>query len=279
METVNVLPSLWIDWCAATGTPVALRDEVTLSRFTQQTRPSQSVLKALQPTVTMRTPAWPSTMLENPNALHQLLRAGTNLAQGASTSWASRLRIRRLLFTAVLIAPETQGGFGLTRAQIRALTPHSIEQRLPDLENAVEQAECISCTAWAWLDILGANSNWSRGGIRQLIHQREVRTNCPRHRTRTPSDAWKDWPNYPNLLPAIDRWGWINPYSSVHPSSLSTLIRDLEQLYEEPPEPIEEPLPQTLATPPRISPEEEAAILARADEVNARVAALLHDYE
>lgn len=53
METVVALPSLWIDWCTVTGTPAFLRDEATISRFVQQAHPSQSMLSAVCPEVTM----------------------------------------------------------------------------------------------------------------------------------------------------------------------------------------------------------------------------------
>lgn len=278
METAVALPSLWIDWCTVTGTPALLRDEATISRFIHQAHPSRSVLKALHPVVTTRAPAWPATLREDPSALRLLLRAGAHLSRGRGTAWSTRLRTRRLLFAAVLIAPRGQGGLGLTRATIRSLTPHRFEQHLPDLETAVEQVECVNCTVWAWLDVLGANSDWSRGGVRKLIHQLDQRTNCARHQGAAPSSAWKNWPNFANLLPAIDRWGWVEPYSSMHPSSLSTLIKQLELLYETPPEPVEDPLPLPPVSASRISPEEEARILARADEVNARVAALLREY-
>lgn len=278
METAVALPSLWIDWCTVTGTPALLRDETTISRFIHQAHPSRSVLKALRPAVTTRAPAWPAVLREDPSALHLLLRAGAYPSQGMSTPWPTRLRTRRLLFVAVLIAPEAQGGLGLTRAEIRSLTPHRIEAHLPGLETSADQVECVSCAVWFWLDVLGANSDWGRGGIRQLIHQRKLRTNCNRHPGTAPSAAWKDWPDFANLLPAIDRWGWVEPYSSLHPSSLSTLIGQLELLYDAPPEPADEPLPQPPAAASRISPEEEASILARAYEINARVAALLREY-
>lgn len=278
MKTVAAPPALWVDWCAVTGTSPTLRDEETLSKFATQAHPSHAVLKALQPAVTTRTPAWPSALREDSGALHQLLRVGTALTLNASTPWSNRLRIRRLLFAAVLLAPEAQGGFNLTRAQIRALTPARIEQRLPGLESTEDQMKCISCAVWAWLDVLGANSDWSRGGIRQVIHRQSLRTNCSRHPGSAPNDAWKDWPNYANLMPAIDRWGWVDPYSSMHPSSLSKLIKDLERLYDEPLRPDEEPPPSPPASIPKISPKKEAEILARADEVNARVTALLQEY-
>lgn len=278
MTTTTILPGLWLDWCTVTGTPAALRDEVTLARFMRQAHPSRSVLAALRPPAAKRSPAWPATLHKDSNALHQLLRAGWHLSQGMNTPWSTRLRTRRLLFGAVLIAPEAQGGLGLTRAETRSLTPHRIEAHLPGLETSADQVECMSCAVWFWLDVLGANSDWGRGGIRQLIHQRKLRTNCSQHPGIAPSAAWKDWPNFANLVPAIDRRGWVEPYSSLHPSSLSTLIGQLELLYEAPPEPADEPLPQPPAAASRISPEEEASILARADEINARVAALLREY-
>lgn len=77
------------------------------------------------------------------------------------------------------------------------------------------------------------------------------------------------------MLPAIDRWGYVDPYASLHPSSISVLISTIALLCQEP-VPAEEPALEPVCSPvPWVTPEEEERILARADELNARIAALL----
>lgn len=61
----DVLPDLWLDWCAVTRTPAALpTDSATLAAFTKQARPSARVLSVLRPPAVARptAPAWPEHM-------------------------------------------------------------------------------------------------------------------------------------------------------------------------------------------------------------------------
>lgn len=77
--------------------------------------------------------------------------------------------------------------------------------------------------------------------------------------------------NHPALLPAIDQWGYIDLYASLHPSSLSVLVRTVAELLASPVPamPAKDDEPDLVAPAARhVSAEEEAAILARADELN-----------
>jgi hypothetical protein len=99
-----------------------------------------------------------------------------------------------------------------------------------------------------------------------------------RHERDDASPGWLDWPDHPNLLPAIDQWGYIDRYGSMHPSSLSVLVRAMEVVVEDlvvPSRPVD---PELVGQQRRITSEEEAAILARADEFNARIARILEEY-
>ncbi|MFE4334019.1 hypothetical protein ACFRQM_32790 [Streptomyces sp. NPDC056831] len=125
--------------------------------------------------------------------------------------------------------------------------------------------------------MLGANSDWSHKAVRSLVHRRDYVSGAERrHERDDPSPGWLDCPDHPNLLPAIDQWGSIGRYGSMHASSLSVLIQTMTAVIQStfaPP-----PVAKTVPTPPtrRIAPEEEAAIFARA--VNARGAEILEQY-
>ena len=99
-----------------------------------------------------------------------------------------------------------------------------------------------------------------------------------RHQREDPNPEWTDWPDHPALLPAIDQRGYIDLYASLHPSSLSVLVRTVAELLAGPvpamPEQDDEPDPVEPAA-RHVSAEEEAAILARADELNARIERIL----
>lgn len=129
------LPGLWLDWCQVTGTPTGQRDEPTLARFASQTRPSKALLKSLaqgkdSPPVAW---AWPRSYAADTDTLSRLLRRIFALTRRSNLEWISRLRLHRLAFLAVLIAPAAQGGLGLTRGQSLRLSPAALAAgRLPD---------------------------------------------------------------------------------------------------------------------------------------------------
>ena len=199
------------------------------------------------------------------------------------TFWIDRLRLRRTLFAATLLAPVSMGGLGLTRGQALGLTPPGFQEMRPLIGTAVQESACPACAAWSWLQVLGANAGWSASMVRSLA-KRPGGAACKdalhRHERNDPDPGWSDWEDCPNLLPGIDRWGYLNRYSSMHRSSLSRVIAVMALLLEARLRPPLQTLPAT--EPPvlrHMTAEEEAAILARADELNARVAALLAEFE
>ncbi|GAP61427.1 hypothetical protein AHiyo1_51270 [Arthrobacter sp. Hiyo1] len=101
-----------------------------------------------------------------------------------------------------------------------------------------------------------------------------------RHVRDDPNPDWGDWQDCSNLLPGIDRWGYIYQYSSMHRSSLSAVIAVMRMLLEAP---VQQPQALAFAPEPHtirhVTPEEEIEILALADELNTRVAALLAEFE
>lgn len=272
-------PPLWLDWCEVTGTPVGQRDEPTIDRFVRQAQPSQKMLAALRsPKNEPSAPAWPKRLRDGSGTLGHLLRHVSARIQHRDTGWIARLRLRRLLFAAVLIAPAEQGGLALTRDRISALDPVQLRELRPAIGTTADPDSCPACVVWSWLEVLGTNNGWSHAAVRALGHRREVSTDPATHRHERP-DPSPDWHDCPGMLPAIDRWGYVDPYASLHPSSISVLINTIALLCQEP-APAEEPVLEPVCSPvSRVPPDEEERILARADELNARIAALLGELD
>lgn len=207
----TALPDLWTDWCSVTGHSAAEVDDSALTSFARQARPPQTVLGALRRRRNVTAdpkdaPAWPPALRSDPVALHRLLSATGSMAVDPGLQWISRLRLLRLRFAAVLLAPRVQGGLGLDRSTAATLTPRGFEESRPAVGDAQALLDCPACAITAWLDVLSANSAWSRLGVRELAASST--TSTPTNHQHEPSNsAWTDWPDHPNLLPAIDRWG------------------------------------------------------------------------
>lgn len=276
---LTALPELWVDWCSVAGVPVERVDESTLSLFSLQAGPSRAVLASLRrrlaPKATI-APAWPRAYRDDSESLHRLVGRATVLIQDSATHWVLRLRLRRMLFAAVLIAPPSHGGLGLDRAGALWLRSDGMLRLRPRIGVAAESDSCPACAVWSWLDVIGTNNGWSHASVRALAHRHDEKNREHRHLC---ADASPDWHLCVGMLPAVDRWGYIDRYSSMHPSSLSAIVRAMNLLLEGSAR-VPAPVPKPVPTGPRreISPEEEARILTRAGEVTARVAAILREY-
>lgn len=275
----TTLPELWTDWCSVTGVPEQRIDEPTLTLFSRQVDPSQVVLAKLRRLLISDTaPAWPRAYRDDPESLHLLIRRAGVMIQDRATHWVLRLRLRRMLFAAVLIAPSSREGLGPDRARAISLRPGTMRQLRPRIGVTNDQESCPACAPWSWLDVLGTNSGWSHGAVRALGHRRDEDGGEGEHRCSRP-DASPDWHLCVGMLPADDRRGDIDSYFSMHPSSLSAVINAMSLMLERP-EPVPAPVPELRPTPPRreISREEEEQIFARANELTKRVAAILKEY-
>lgn len=278
----TALPDLWTDWCSVTGVPPGRIDEASLSRFARQVQPSRAVLSTLRrrlaPDVPA-APAWPRGHTEDTGSLQLLIRRGTAIIQQPDTHWVFRLRLRRMLFAAVLLAPRSHGGLGLDRSGALGLRPDRMRELRQWIGIAEDPSACPACATWSWLDVIGTNSGWSPGSVRALGNRRDE--DGPAHRPLRP-DPNPDWHLCVGMLPAVDRWGWIDAYRSMHPSSLSAVISAAALLFDGP-EPAPAPVPAAAAMPasPRrqMSHEEEEQILKRADELTARVEAILREFD
>ena len=275
------IPDLWFDWCAVTGRPPADRSDEVLARFAQQAHPSRRLLKQLavdtQDTAPHSAPAWPAGYRADTDSLQRLLRQGSVIVTRPDTYWVLRLKLKRLMFAAALLAPTDQGGLAMTRDQALGLKPDQLQSLRPRLGIAELPASCPRCAVWSWLEVVGTNNGWSPVSVRALGYRADSRTE---HQHLRP-DPSPEWLTGEGLLPAIDRWGYVDPYSSMHRSSLSVVIQAISELLAAPdPAAVPTPLHDTppLAVVRHVGAAEEARILARADEVNARNKRLLDDY-
>lgn len=257
--------------------PIDRRNEETLAQFSRQAGPSQAVLKSLRPPAVMpAAPAWPPALRESGSALEKLIRNGSWRIHDADIHWTTRLRLRRLLFTAVLIAPTDQGGLALNRDQVCAFVPDRLQTLRSRIGSTGDPASCPACALWSWLEVLGTNNAWSHASVRALAHRRDDSPDEHRHLL---VDTNPDWHYCTGMLPAIDRWGYVDPYVSMHRSSLSVLINAMATMIATPvvrSRPCEPPPRQPAR---HITSEEEQEILTRADEINARIATILDQYE
>jgi hypothetical protein len=275
----DALPDLWVDWCLVTGTRADQIDESTVDRFTSQVQVPQAVLQLLRtlmdPPEQLAT-VWPGPLQNDPDSLNRLLRQGSLLINSATTHWIARLRIRRLLFAGVLLAPRDFGGAGLSRREALGLAPSQLQAIRGELGTGPSPGECPRCAVWSWLEVIGTNNSWSHGVVRELAHRTDESDG--RHRHLEP-DPRPDWGDALGLLPAIDQWGYINPYGSLHPSSLSVLVHAIFDLIDGPVLVQQE---ETSAPEPGIrhfSAAEEAEVLARADQLNAHITKVLAEQD
>lgn len=274
--TTAAVPELWTDWCSVVGVPVESVDEPTLTRFSQQARPTKRTLAALRRALGPErpaAPAWPRAHAGDPESLRRFVRRVTIMVQDPATHWVQRIRLRRMVFAAALIAPPSHGGLGLDRTEAIALRPTDFVRLRPRIGIADDPASCPACAVWSWLAVIGTNNGWSHGAVKALGHRRDA---GGAHRHAEP-DVSPDWRLCVGMLPAVDRWGWIDGYFSVHPSSLSMIIGAMTIVLEGS-EPVPSPEPEPRAPVREISDEERDAIFARADEVAARVEAILEEY-
>lgn len=278
---------LWTDWCAVTGTSPKRRDYEALELFARQATPSRRVLAALRVDAEQDpgspATAWPAGRHGDDGALGRLLRLGSARIGDPATSWIDRLRLRRLMFAGVLLAPVRQGGLGFTRDRALDLDPRGLRELRPRIGRAEEEVACPACAVWSWLHVLGTNSGWQHAMVRALAHRRDEPRETHRHERLDPSPDWSDWKDCANLLPSIDRWGYVDRYASIHRSSLSVLAHAMAWMLDS--EMVTNTASATLAaTGPaapaqRVTPEEEVAILARADELNARIVRILAELD
>lgn len=143
---------------------------------------------------------------------------------------------------------------------------------------------CPACAAARWLEILGIADGLGRGSARMHLAAAQAPAHAsPHHHTPAGPPRWRE---AAQLLPAIDRHGWIDDYHPLSTRSIHTRLALAAARADAPnpdaprARPPEEPAPQDTARTAR-SLDEVLALLdqvaADADTANHRIEALLTD--
>lgn len=130
-----------------------------------------------------------------------------------------------------------------------------------------------------WLAVLAVRVRWgTRGAIRMELRTLRELNSAVHHDDALQVGHLREisWLDQRHLVPAIDRWGALDRFRSLHPPSLSVVLRALTLLVHTPsPE-----IPRTVDVPfvpaRRFTDQEFEDILAHADQVNKRVRDLLN---
>jgi len=292
------LPSLWLDWCAVTGHDPDERDEDRVAEFTRQAHPSRAVLRALtQPDAGHHAapdaPAWPRDADGKPApSLGQTLAALCWVGRdGLRTHWPHLLRARRDAYLMVLLAPtcpvdDGGGGLGLSRGAALDLAPAGLRPLRDRIQVADDPASCPACAVHRWLHVAGLYAAWSLASVRSLVNTRlDLDTHACGHMPGVgaglrAADPEPEWETARTLLPAIDQHGAFDFWRPMSTRAVTSILalRTTEALYAAPPaaEHDREPLAPVDR---HFTDDEVREVFDEADEVNARLKALLDDTE
>jgi hypothetical protein len=143
---------------------------------------------------------------------------------------------------------------------------------------------CPACAAVRWLEILGVADGLGRGSARMHLSVAAAPTSTSPH-SHTVTDAAR-WQHAAQLLPAIDRHGWIDDYRPLSGRSISARLALAASRCPSPDASHSEPRAHDELTPPGLAHttptlDEVLTLLDQvaddADAVNNRIQALLAD--
>jgi hypothetical protein len=197
----------------------------------------------------------------------------------------SRTQARHIQPTDITTSPSTSTNTD-TGTEIDVDTDPAAAPRIRGsvLPSSDDPRTCPACAAVRWLDILGIADGLGRGSARMHLTAASQPTSAsPHHHTLTDTARWR---HAAQLLPAIDRHGWIDDYRSLSTRSIHTRLA-LAALRAASPG-TTHPQPQTHHPPTPVgaarqtpSLEEALTLLDQvandADAVNHRIQALLAD--
>jgi hypothetical protein len=212
---------------------------------------------------------------------------GQMIAACPTRCWPHGFLGRRDAFLIVLT-----GVLGYSHTQARHIQPTDITTS-PDTEvvpgirgqalpTSDDPRTCPACAAVRWLDILGIADGLGRGSARMHLSAASAPTPLSPHQ-HTPTDPAR-WPHAAQLLPAIDRHGWIDDYQPLSTRSIHTrlTLAAHRATTPDPTEPRTHPVPTPADPASRTPTLEEVLVLLDqvaddADAVNHRIQALLAD--
>lgn len=290
--------ALFCDWAEATDRNPFLATPPDLDPFLRQNPCASSVAALRVRAISIRL-GWIES--EPQEATHRawpeedewLLPLGEALERISISGWPRGFRGRRDAFLLTLL-----GHVGMTRSQALATTAEDLnwspdgwyvgDDLIPSTTGESPQI-CLSCAVSRWLAVLGENEHWSSSSARTfLASSRQFGVHeC---QDAVLSEASSYWREAYYLLPAIDRYGMTAKpvHQSMSERAVTSVIasRRARLLVTPPQPPVAEPveIAEIADSSPRFegySWDEVEALLDdtcdRADEINARMTALLDD--
>lgn len=240
---------MFVDWCAATGQPALPTTPAVLAAFCTACPAAPATLarrlrviravhadlgrhlpapaQAPTPPAVRTGPAWMSI----PDTLGSLPRLG----------YPAGVAGRRDAYLLVLL-----GVLGLTRNQARTLTADQISITAGQpviagrpVPRTDPPSVCPACAVTGWLRALAIATHDGHRTLayelRRYSHHHPGRHDC----TQPLADAWR---TAPQLLPAIDQHGWLNPHTPMTRRAITAAIARRQAL------PVTEPEPATPRT-------------------------------
>lgn len=223
---------LWVDWCRATGRRPTGASAQDIAQFCVD-------VPAAPGTVRHRVRAI-AHGLNDPDGAPGLARPrrgpwrtgpdwltlGEALRRLPTVGWPSALHGRRDGFLVAVAAV-----LKLTRSQLRRLGPADVELASgtvrvcgasvdPDMADSLA---CPACAVTRWLRVLSAATGGGRSGPQRLLMSASQFAADRGHDCAEPVPP--GWKASNQLLPAIDRHGWIDDFRPISTRQISSILR------------------------------------------------------
>lgn len=275
--------ALWADWCTATGHDATTPTPDALERFATQVPGTAAALVPGE--VARRTlplPPGPDPWVSiEPNWAP--LR--TALTRCPAYGWPRAVPGRRDAW--LLVATR---GLRLTRRHAVGLRAHDLPSLLDRLPTPSLGEPCARCIALRWLDVVDTHAQWSRASVRTKVWTRPPGTWSPASiGSAVPCNRSCDslptllagLPGHTVIAPAVDRHGWWTDWRPLSARALTSILAHRCDPYGAAPavdEPVSES-PRPVAEFDDSTFDRLDAAISAADEVNARLEALLAEYD
>jgi hypothetical protein len=222
--------ALFRDYTAATGQPTLPTTVAALTGFLTQV-PARASTQGRRVAAIAAAHRNTGHLLNRPTHAHQPPRLdagpepGELLAACPTRGWPDGLLGRRdgflIVLTAALGFPHTQA----RRIQPTDLTYDGeqswrVEQRHVPVD--ADPRRCPSCALVRWLDILGIADGLGRGSARMDLTAAHAATALDPHQHH-PAEPQR-WSAAAQLLPPIDRHGWIDDYQPLSTRTIHTRL-------------------------------------------------------
>lgn len=277
---------LWADWCAATGhRPDDFSDEA-LARFASAVPSADAESLRAAPT------AHPRARRRDPWAATERHWAplAMSLAQCPTYGWPAAVPGRRDAFLVVLTRVLRMPRQDAVAQRARNLP--GLYARLPD---EPVDGVCVRCVTSRWMEVVATYDRWSKVSVRQQVWTRPADGLSDSLGSARPCNgscsSWADVaasiPHYRVLTPAIDQhgsWTYWDHHKPLTPRALTAILA--QRCDPEAPSPFAVQTSHSPASSDEPGPAYDETTLARLDDVvaaaeeaNARVEALLAEFE